>query len=314
MLLIITSQEDLAADYLITRLLEKELRYVRFNSERHETIESSFELSDSSVVRRIRCGSTSVDLSEITCVWYRRSIAPAPPPDLRPDQRRFAYGELTHFWTGLFIDLTPRWVNPIEKVQIAEHKLYQLRVARSVGFPIPRSIVSRQNRELTAFIKEVGEAICKPIYHGLFVDEIARFSVYTRRVTTADFEGDDVQPCPVFLQHEIKRAADVRVTIIGNACFTVHISTKSPGYVDWRQPGLGLSYSIDKLPEKIEAQCRAMMERMSLLYGAFDFILTPDGEYVFLEVNPTGEWAWLEDRLDLPMRDAFCRLFFEEHS
>jgi hypothetical protein len=314
MLLIISSQEDLAADYLILRLLENGSRYVRFNSERHETLESSFELSDSRVCRQMRCGSTVVDLSEITCVWYRRSIAPTPPSDLCPDQRRFAYGELAHFWTGLFLDCAPRWVNPIDKVQIAEHKLYQLRVARSVGFSIPQSIVSRKNRELVAFIHKVGDVICKPVYHGLFVHDTARFSVYTRRVTAAEFEDDGVQPCHVFLQREIKRAADVRVTIIGQACFSVRIRAESADYVDWRPPGLGLSYSIERLPERIEAQSREMMKRMGLLYGAFDFILTPDGEYIFLEVNPTGEWAWLEDRLELPMRDAFCRLFFESHT
>jgi hypothetical protein len=54
-----------------------------------------------------------------------------------------------------------------------------------------------------------------------------------------------------------------------------------------------------------------MLANLGLRYGAFDFVRTPDDRFVFLEVNPTGEWAWLEEHLALPMRDAFIRLFFQ---
>ena len=53
-----------------------------------------------------------------------------------------------------------------------------------------------------------------------------------------------------------------------------------------------------------------MLQTLGLVYGAFDFIRTPRGEDVFLEVNPTGEWAWLENSLGFPMRDAFVELFY----
>jgi glutathione synthase/RimK-type ligase-like ATP-grasp enzyme len=55
-----------------------------------------------------------------------------------------------------------------------------------------------------------------------------------------------------------------------------------------------------------------MLSILNLQYGAFDFIEKPDGELVFLEINPTGEWAWLENALGYPMRSAFIELFYGE--
>jgi hypothetical protein len=115
----------------------------------------------------------------------------------------------------------------------------------------------------------------------------------------------------VLLQEEIPRVADVRATFIGSHCFVTDIRGREH-LVDWREPQGTVSYSISSLGEDVEARCRAVLSRLGLLYGAFDFIRTPEGELIFLEVNPTGEWAWLEDRLGFPMRDAFVELLYGE--
>lgn len=80
--------------------------------------------------------------------------------------------------------------------------------------------------------------------------------------------------------------------------------------MDWRDPEVSVSYSASSLTDEVKRMCRAMLAKLGLIYGAFDFVRTPEGELVFLEVNPTGEWAWLEDRLGFPMRDAFIQLFY----
>jgi hypothetical protein len=118
-----------------------------------------------------------------------------------------------------------------------------------------------------------------------------------------------VKLCPVLLQEEIARSADVRSTFIGPRCFTADIKGDAP-LVDWRDPDLSVSYSASSLGNDIERMCRAMLDRLGLIYGAFDFVRTPAGELVFLEVNPTGEWAWLEERLGFPMRDASIQSFY----
>jgi glutathione synthase/RimK-type ligase-like ATP-grasp enzyme len=121
----------------------------------------------------------------------------------------------------------------------------------------------------------------------------------------------NVASCPVLLQQEIPRQADVRATFIGSHVFVADI-IGDDSLVDWRDPQSNVQYSKTALDPLTEKKCRDMLTELGLLYGAFDFIRTPEGELVFLELNPTGEWAWLEDRLGFPMRDAFTQLFFGE--
>jgi glutathione synthase/RimK-type ligase-like ATP-grasp enzyme len=202
-------------------------------------------------------------------------------------------------------------LTPIDRVSVAELKLYQLRMARQLGSQLPRTLVSRDALELQNFCrKNEAGTICKPIFHGMYVDEKSSYSVYTRRVTADSIDEGSVRSCPVLLQEEIPRSADVRATFIGSQCFVAEIKGEG-SLVDWRDPDLSVCYSKSMLSDTAQAMCRAMLEKLELKYGAFDFVRRPDGELVFLEVNPTGEWAWLEERLGFPMRDAFILSFAE---
>ena len=260
--------------------------------------------------REVSVGSRTLDLNEVEAVWYRRAIHPGPIAALSRGERVFVAGELRHLAMGLVLNPDVTWVNPIDSVSVAEHKLYQLQIARQLGFRVPRTLVSRDPLELRSFAAENKfGTICKPIFHGMFVDEAASYSVYTRRVTPESFDADSVKLCPVLLQEEIVRSADVRATFIGPQCFVADIKG-DPSLVDWRDPDVPVSYSASSLSDEVQRMCRAMLAKLGLIYGAFDFVRTPEGDLVFLEVNPTGEWAWLEDRLGFPMRDAFIQLFY----
>jgi hypothetical protein len=314
MLLIVTSESDLAADYLILRLIERGRPYLRINSEQLAQYGATFRVTKSHCKRYIVTpNGQSIDLSDITAVWYRRSIDPIPFTTLPFAQRRFVAGELRQLWTGLVLDPTIKWVNPIEKVYVGEHKVLQLRLASQQGFRVPETLISTNANELSEFVIQVGSAICKPIFHGLYIDGQDRYSVYTRRVTSTSLaEQSTIDLCPVFVQQEIQRSADLRITFIGERCFCVRITSNDPALIDWRIPGTTLSNTIIEVTQDIKTKCLVMMNSMGLRYAAFDFIETPTGELVFLEVNPTGEWAWLEDQLGLPMRDAFIELFYGE--
>lgn len=309
-LLILTSDKDLTADFLIVELIKRQLPYFRLNAEDLTRACYSFQLDGDGTSRELAVGPKSVNLSDVKAVWYRRAISPNPRSDLSPAERQFVAGELRHLATGLLINSDAIWVNPIDRVSTAEYKLYQLRLARALGFRVPRTLVSGDWRELKKFATQnQSGTICKPIYHGLFVDGTSRHSVYTRRIDPNSLDAESVATCPVLLQEEVVRAADVRVTIIGSACFAADIRGDAQ-LVDWRDPAIPVNYSISRLNDEALGKCRKMMERLGLTYGAFDFIRTPDDELVFLEINPTGEWAWLENGLGFPMRDAFIQTFF----
>ena len=310
MLLILTSDKDLTADFLISELIDRKLPYFRINAEELVNADMSFYLADAEFRRHLVVGPRILDLKDIKSVWYRRVVQPIPPAILPSSERAFVAGEFRHLAMGLVLDPSALWVNPIDKVSIAEHKLYQLRVARACGFRVPRTLVSSDIDKLRHFSESNDTGtICKPIFHGLFSDGSSRYSIYTRRVTKDMFDAHSVSICPVLLQEEVPRIADVRVTIIGEECFVAEI-TGDAGLVDWRDTEISVDYSPAEIDSATYSACRTMLEQLGLKYGAFDFIKTPDGNLVFLEVNPTGEWAWLENRLGFPMREAFIRLMY----
>ena len=310
MLLILTSDKDLAADFLIVELIRRRLSYFRLNVEDLARAGLAFSLTEGGVRRELSVGSKMLDLSEVESVWYRRAVYPGAIVGLSPYEMAFVAGELRHLAMGLVLNPEITWVNPIDKVSVAELKLYQLRIARQLGFRVPRTIVSRNPSELRDFAaSNKSGTICKPIFHGMYSDETARYSVYTRRVTPESLDAECVKTCPVLLQEEIPRIADVRATFIGSKCFVADIKGE-PSLVDWRDPDISVRYTASSLNDEIQTMCRTLLEKLGLVYGAFDFMRKPDGDLVFLEVNPTGEWAWLEDRLGFPMRDAFIDLFF----
>lgn len=309
-LLILTSNKDLAADFLISELLNEGFPYFRLNFEELTRADALFELGPKVATRRISLGPRDVDLNKVSAVWYRRAIQPIPETTMSPAERQFVAGELRHLFAGLILDPAIMWMNHIDRVSIAEHKIYQLRMASALGFCIPRSLISNNTSLLRDFVKTCSTgAICKPIYHGLFVEAEARYSIYTRRVTAKDFEEEGRQACPVLLQEEVPRLADVRVTLIGEKCFVAEIAGPE-GMIDWRDPELNVRFAMSDIDECNEDRCRKMLGALGLTYGAFDFIKKPDGSLVFLELNPTGEWAWLEDRLGFRMRRAFTDTFF----
>lgn len=313
MLLILTSKSDLAADFLIADLIDRSLPYFRLNSEEIAHLDTAFSANRGSVLRRLAQGQRSIDLADVSSVWYRRAIQPAPH-SVSSAEQRFVVGELRHLVTGLVLDPSARWVNPIDRVYVAEHKLYQLQVAQRLGFRIPRTLVSSDAVELAEFVRaNDGGTICKPIFHGLFVDGEERYAVYTRRVSSDHFSSAALEACPVLLQEEVPRDVDVRATFVGDRCFVANVHSDSSS-VDWRDPRVDSQYSKSELSQNDEQRCRTMLRELGLHYGAFDFVRTPDGDLVFLEVNPTGEWAWLENELGFPIRQAFVDLLYEDES
>lgn len=310
MLLILTSDQDFTADFLIVELIHRQLPYFRLNAEDLTLAEFSFSQDSTSINKTISVGPRTLDLNSVSAVWYRRSIHPTPKADLTPAERYFVAGELRHLVMGLVWNPNIIWVNPIDKVSVAEHKLYQLQLAQNLGLRVPLTLVSNNLDATKRFDKRTsGRTICKPIFHGMFFDGASRHSIYTRRLDITSLDAEDLSSCPVFLQEEIPRIADVRATLVGQRIFVADIKSNAP-LIDWRDPTKDIQYSESSLDSSTVASCIRMMAELGLVYGAFDFIRTPSGELVFLEVNPTGEWAWLENTLGFPIRDALIHTFF----
>jgi glutathione synthase/RimK-type ligase-like ATP-grasp enzyme len=310
-LLIITNKDDLTADFLIIRIIELGKPYFRLNSEDITDAEYSFYVHRGTSIRRIIVSGKEVDLNAVSSVWYRRKLWANPPEVVVPDQRRFVAGETINLIEGLVANPTILWVNPMDSVALAERKIYQLRIAQQIGFTIPQTIVSNNPDELRRFYNEnQGRVICKPIFHGLFITKNERHAVYTHRIEEGDLSDDlQLRSCPTMLQKEVPKGTDIRVTFIGKSVFSAEIYSQTAHPLDWRRMNGALSYRSYDLSKEIKDRCINMLRILNISFGAFDFVLTDAGQLYFLEVNATGEWAWLEKEMGFPMRDAFIKLF-----
>ena len=189
---------------------------------------------------------------------------------------------------GLVLNPQITWVNPIDKVSVAEHKLYQLQVAASLGLQIPRTLVSADVEELRNFASgNATGTICKPIFHGMFFDGLSRHAVYTRRLDVKTLDAASLSACPILLQEEIPRVADVRATFIGSHCFVADIRGDA-SLIDWRDPSAVVNYCVSSLDHTTIELCRRILAALGLVYGAFDFVQDARWQFGFPRGQPHG--------------------------
>jgi glutathione synthase/RimK-type ligase-like ATP-grasp enzyme len=116
----------------------------------------------------------------------------------------------------------------------------------------------------------------------------------------------------VIFQELVPEATDVRVTVVGDRLFAAAIRPPPEGYaLDYRMSLDRALFEATDLPAEVEESIRALMRRLGLVYGAIDLLRTADGEHVFLEINPAGEWRFVEERTGQPITDAMADVLVE---
>ncbi|CUS47671.1 MAG: ATP-grasp domain [Idiomarinaceae bacterium HL-53] len=311
MLLIITNSDDVSVDYLIRHLDERNLPFFRFNSDFASDYQINVSIAGNEFGGTIRNNSHEVDFLSVTSVLYRRAIRPV----FNGPYRNFRAREFRHAFEGLLLALGERvrWVNPLHETELAERKVLQLRAAQKEGFNVLPSVISNNFQAVESFLSRLGEeAVAKPVSHGLVLENQRAHSVYATLVDShKGLEREAVELSPVIYQKAVVDKKDVRLTVIGSSIFTVSIEQEAEAQLDWRKESCHCKYLSIQAPVGIEKKCLRLMKRLGLNYGAFDFVIDTKGVWYFLEVNPAGEWAWLDVALGLSMRDAFEQVLYE---
>jgi glutathione synthase/RimK-type ligase-like ATP-grasp enzyme len=305
MILLVTRRDDLTADLLIERLLERGAAYLRFDVDHYlDDVYLDAEFSSQAIEGEVITPQGRCSLGKIKSIWYRRAMTPVAVNDIQLEYRGFARRESEHFLQAAFGSLDVKWVNPWGSTYKWERKLSQLRLAASLGLRVPRTFVGTSVEKMKRFLGN-GKAVSKAISYGLLELGEEAMSIYTH-----DFDASGLldeaaaSACPTLLQERIEKVADIRLTVVGPKIFPARIDAALADGLDWRRPAVNATYTAINVPESVASVTVEMLRRMGLVYGAFDFGLLESGEWVFFEVNPTGEFAWIEDRLGFPIRDA----------
>jgi glutathione synthase/RimK-type ligase-like ATP-grasp enzyme len=244
-------------------------------------------------------------------VWYRRPTPPILPPTLHPADRDVARRECDEFVAGLYLTAAPDafWVNP-PPIRRAELKPVQLREAARAGLTIPHTLMSNDPERIRRFLAEhPGRTVYKPFFpaqwdHG---DQVAL--LMTNEVRIEDLPSHDtLRLTPGIFQEKIEKDHELRVTIFGEHVVTARLLSQESERtsVDWRAGAGKIRVEPGRLPDEIERTCLRLMGSLGIVFGCFDFIVTPEGEHVFLEVNPAGQFLWVEEACpDLPLLAPF---------
>jgi len=314
--LIVSNTCDPTADVVVHELQHRRSSFVRLNTDEYPTNIRGTLSIERSEVKQILCWDNrnqELDLSAVRSVWYRRPVRPTVAHKLSPELKKFAEDESYDFIRGLWYSLNCLWVSHPDSIRRAEHKTYQLTIAARLGLPIPRTLVTNDPHLVRDFEKTcLHGMIAKTVYMG-FIDNPPR-NIFTTIVDSNDIQDDgSIKVCPAIFQERINKVCDIRVTVIGEKVFAAEIRSDLPeGIPDWRAADpKTLVHCRHNLPLDIEMQCRALVKTLGLSFGAIDLGLDSRGAYTFFEINPNGQWAWLEPATGFPLTGALVDLLEE---
>ncbi|MGJ4729259.1 MvdC/MvdD family ATP grasp protein [Luteimonas sp. SDU101] len=277
----------------------------------------SLEVSSKSWSLGIRLSGEEVDLRSYDCVWNRRPHQNSPLSHVSPEDRAFAQSEIRAAFNGIYRLLEHAcWVNPVESIAGAENKILQLRLATECGLDVPETLVSTDVENIRKFIRRWPAVIYKPLTGHVWSEDGKRRATYTSRVTEEDvLRVASISTVPGIYQRCIDRAYEVRVQFCGASNMAMKVELDDASCVDWRLAFDRLDACEPvRLPRAIEETCRNLMSRLGIISGAFDFIVDQDGRWMFLEVNQSGQFLFLEQWCPvLPVLDMFCG-FLEDPS
>jgi len=313
--LIVTHHQDqLSGNLVANKLKERGAEPIFLFTDLYPTgvsLTSSFEQGTRQVF--LEYEGQSHDLTQLTAVWYRRfRVAETLPEGMPAQYRQAAVEESRRALIGELATIPAFSLDPFQTVRRAAIKQLQLAVADRLGIKIPRTTVTNHPDRAKAFISSCPSgAIVKMQSSPAVYDQGELKAVPTSSIDQEHFDQlEQLTLCPMVFQEKIPKKYELRVVFIGMKSFAAKIdSNRLPdGEVDWRNNALT---SMDQwepyeLPEKIHLKLNQLMNFFGLNYGGIDIIVTPDDEYIFLEVNPGGEFYWLEKYAQLPLSDAFA--------
>lgn len=307
--LIITNKEDVTADFIIDELINRNANYYRFNTEEigHELL-IDFEPLEEKIVITDTTIDKQIDLLSFKAVYFRRPKLPFLPKDLSIGECNFFINEYNVLLDGIYHLLSSKkWLNNAFNIRNAENKINQLLIAKSFGLDLPKSLITNNENNALIFFKNQS-TIFKPLKYG-FINEPEKQSsvLYTNSVDDNFLNNiNRIKKMPVYFQKHINKNFDVRVTIVGNKIFPARIDSQSStdSLIDWRAASNILLHEKIELPGDIESKCFKLLEYYKLNFAAIDFILDENDNYIFLEINPNGQWAWIQKLLDYPITQA----------
>jgi ATP-grasp ribosomal peptide maturase len=309
---VVTQPHDVTADMVVAELNRRGVPVVRFDpAEFPQALTFSAVIDGDGLHGSLTTTTRCLDLESARSLYYRRPRG-FNFPGLDEQDTRFATLQARFGLGGVLASLPGcLYVNHPHAIADAEYKPAQLAAAADFGFTIPATLITNEPAQARAFAAEHGPVVYKPLRTSPYRQDRQARTVWVTEVDPADLD-ESIRATAHLFQTRVPAVGHLRVTAIGDRVFCVRIN--SPGHLDWRYDYDALTYTAVDPPPGLVDLIAAYLKRFGLVFGAFDFALHPDGTPVFLECNPNGQWAWLEDETDQPMTAALADLLERRHA
>lgn len=320
-ILIITRKADIHPNSVIEILNERNIPFFRLNT---EVLMTEYEFgwfhkngSKPSFFIKDKNTDEVIYGYEVHSIWYRRPILPEELPYYSNENKeidRHNLEEAKAFYHYLMLFFSDFYsIGSHHHDRFACSKMVQSFYADKVGLQISPTCYANNKESIINFTSEYDELIIKPMRnYNVQYSETHSYELYANKISSAllkDQPKEAFSQTVCFLQKYVRKAYELRVTIMGNHLFACKIDSQKQdedkGKIDFRQGyDHNLHHEMISLPKSIEEKCRQYLRHLHLNFGCFDFVVTPEGEYVFLECNPNGQWGWIEDECGVPMSEA----------
>lgn len=306
MILLVTNRRDITTDYVVAEIRRRQMPFFRLNT---ELLPSSLcTMSD----RKRSSWSIAIDGKEIRgdqvkAAYFRRPGAPILSEEITDTgEKGYIAAEWGSFLKSLYMRLEGQWLNEPTNIFLAEDKPRQLLMADELGFDTPQACITNDIRSVRA--TTFGHpSIAKPLREALLAGNNERVMFTSRVRELLDADASSIALAPIIVQHEIIKKYDIRATVVGHQVFATAIWSQDnkETEVDWRQGArTDLKHERIELPADVSQKCIKLVTSLGLKFGAIDFICDRQDKLWFLEINPNGQWAWIENLTGYPIAQA----------
>jgi glutathione synthase/RimK-type ligase-like ATP-grasp enzyme len=310
--LIITQNYDIEADLLGIYLLKHGIDYVRLNvDDIPESVRVNYSISNDSKDLKFNIKGSSFDPSNISVTVLRYHELSGFNFGSNELDRVFSVNQWQNVLNSLECNLNCQWINSPYSNQLSELKPIQLSAAKKAGFDIPSSLITNDPKLARDFhgLHNKNTVIKSLLHHRYDVHNKA-YLIFTHVISNSDLQTlDTLVYAPCILQERIQTKYELRVTVIEDTVLAVRLDLlKSP----WDDIHNSNDNQIVKTPidltEDIREKCRKLVASLGLKYGALDLVIDNSGRTVFLEINPMGDWYWVEKSTGLPITNTVVKL------
>lgn len=262
-------------------------------------------------------GEVQHDMNDFCAIWMRRwsQIASDLGDILDKKYLSAAKEEARSLIYSMFADLDiPILDDPFEYLRY-KTKVQQLNLAEKIGMQIPETCISNSIKDIRAFAQRYPDGIIAKPFTSYFFhsEEGVESTVFATMIKPLEFEDlSSLQFSPMIFQEPIPKKLELRIIVVGAEIFSFAIDSQKSERAknDWRRDGLNMikDWFAVEIPETLKSKLLTYMDSINRNYTAFDFILTPKDEYVFLEANMIGEFFWLDEISNYAISDALAKV------